>query len=145
MHELGVRRVVRTVFAAATIGSALIGFAIRGDPRWFVASGAFGFIWLVWDLLSDHVLAPLGDWIHRMWAGGVGTLGSGALRPTLDDTIRLLESHLEKGASRPVQIQAAIRLEEIYRTIRKDPDAARRVIGLVKERFPEASSLFTNP
>ncbi len=45
-------------------------------------------------------------------------------RPTLDDTIRLLESHLSQGASRSVEIQAAIRLEEIYRTVKQDPGGA---------------------
>jgi hypothetical protein len=60
------------------------------------------------------------------------------MRPTLDDTIRLLESHLAGAAHPRVRIQAAIRLEEIYRTVKKDPDRARSVRERARALFPDA-------
>ena len=36
-------------------------------------------------------------------------------------------------------VNAAIRLDEIYRTVKKEPDKARRAVEKVRERYPEAS------
>lgn len=137
---IGVGRLVRSVFGIATILFAAIGFLIGNDPRWFAASGALGIIWTLWGWGHDHILRPLSDWMVR-GLGDVGQMKVGGLRPTLDDTIRLLESHLRGTASREVQIQAAIRLEEIYRTIRKDPVRAAEVLARVRARYPEAPEL----
>ena len=68
--------------------------------------------------------------------GGVGPSAT-PHRPTLDDTIRLRESHLSQGASRSVEIQAAIRLEEIYRTVKQDPAWARGMVRRVSARYPD--------
>ena len=54
---------------------------------------------------------------------------------------QFLEGHLERGASPRVEINAAIRLEEIYRTVKQDPERARRVVDLVLERYPTAPKL----
>ena len=138
---VGVGKIIRSAFGFATIVFAVTGFLVGSDPRWFAASGAMGVIWTLWDLVYDHVIHPFGDWLARAGAGDVGLLRSSQLRPTLEDTIRLLESHLEKGASPEVQIQAAIRLEEIYRTIKKDPVQAAEVMARVRARYPEAPGL----
>lgn len=138
---ISVGGIVRAAFGIATIVFAVIGFVLGSDPRWFAASGAFGLIWTLWGWAYDHILNPFGEWLARAGAGDVGQIRSGSLRPTLDDTIRLLESHLEGGAARDVQIQAAIRLEEIYRTIKKDPVRAAEVIARVRALYPEAPEL----
>jgi hypothetical protein len=132
---------VRAVFATATLASFLVWFFVDRDPRWFGAAGAFGLIWWGWDLLTDHVFQPMGDWVFGVFTGGVADDLLPANRLTLEDTVRLLESHIEKGASRKVEINSAIRLEEIYRTVKNDPLAARRVIDRVRERYPDAKEL----
>jgi hypothetical protein len=98
-------------------------------------------IWWGWDLLLEHILLPIGDWLMSVFSGGALTSPPGGARPTLEDTIRFLEGHLERGASPRVEINAAIRLEEIYRTVKKDPERARRVVDLVLERYPNAPKL----
>ena len=136
-----VARAVRMIFATATV--ALLGAAlvIRSDPRLFVAGGACGAIWWFWDLLVEYVASPFGDWVStQLLGGGIGSLPPQA-RPSLEEVIRLLQSHLERGASRHVDINAAIRLEEIYRTVKKDPARARAAIRLAKERYPDAPEL----
>jgi hypothetical protein len=134
-------RVVRGIFATATfvfLGAALL---VGDDPRLYAASAAFGTIWWVWDLLEEHVFRPVGLWItRRLLGGGIGAAPSN-LRPDLDETIRLLESHLTRGASRRVDLNAAIRLEEIYRLVKRDPVRARRVIEIVRARYPDAPEL----
>ena len=138
---ISVGGIVRAAFGFATIVFAVIGFLLGSDPRWFAASGAFGLIWTLWGWAHDHILSPFGEWLARAGAGDVGQLKVGGLRPTLDDTIRLLESHLAGGASRHVQIHAAIRLEEIYRTIKKDRVRAAEVMSRVRTLYPDAPEL----
>lgn len=138
---ISVGGIVRAVFGLATIVFAVIGFLLGSDPRWFAASGAFGLIWTLWGWAHDHVLSPFGEWLARAGVGDVGQMKVGGLRPTLDDTIRLLESHLAGRASREVQIHAAIRLEEIYRTVKKDPARAAEVMAQVRALYPEAPEL----
>jgi hypothetical protein len=131
--------VVRSLLAVAAVGFGGVGL-IGGDERLLVAAGAFGIIWTIWDLMWERVLGPATDWLTRALTEGV----SGPpvdTRPTLDDTIRLLESHLARDTARSVQIQAAVRLEEIYRTVKKDPERAREVIQRVRERYPDAEEL----
>lgn len=138
---ISVSRVLRIVFGAATIFSGLSGLVFREDTRWFVAAGVFGILWLSWDLLVEHVLEPFGEWAAHIFVSGAGDGPPPNIRPSLDDTIRLLESHLDHRASRQVEINAAIRLEEIYRTVKKDPERAREVIERVRERYPDATEL----
>lgn len=130
----------RRLLGTATVAFFVIALVVRDDPRWYLAAGAAGVWWTLWDVLWDHVLGPFGGWLYDLLTGGIGGPPPGA-RPTLDDTIRLLESHIEGGAARPVQLQAAVRLEEIYRTVKKDPARARAVIARVRERFPDAEEL----
>jgi len=131
--------VVRTVFATAAVVFGLLGLVLR-EGRLLVAAGVFGTLWTVWDVLWNRVIGPGAEW-------GVRTLTEGAggpppnVRPTVDDTIRLLESHLARDASRAVHIQSALRLEEIYRTLRKDPARARAVLEAARSRYPDAPEL----
>jgi hypothetical protein len=131
--------VVRAILMAATVVFGLLGLLVR-EGRLLAAAGAFAVLWTVWDVLWERALGPAGEWAARALTEGIGEPPANT-RPSLDDTIRLLERHLERGAPRHVEIQVAIRLEEIYRTIRKDPVAARRVIALVREKYPDAPEL----
>jgi hypothetical protein len=131
--------VVRAVFATATIVFGVLGLLLR-EGRLLVAAGVFGTIWTAWDVIWDRVIGPFGSWTFQTLTEGTGGPPVND-RPTLDDTIRLLESHLEHGATRHVQVQAALRLEEIYRTIRKDPARARGVLERIRERYPDAPEL----
>jgi hypothetical protein len=133
--------IVRGFMAAATVVFALVGLLVR-DARWFAASGAFGVMWLMGDLLTAHFLDPLGDWLSRLWSG-LGDAGADTpnLRPTLDDTVRRLEGHLRSGVARSVVVQAAIRLEEVYRTVKNDPVRARDVIARARQLAPDAEEL----
>lgn len=137
--------VVRGFLAAATLVFGLAGF-LGADARWLAASGAFGVMWLGWDFLVAQLFEPLGQWFSRLWSGGAGAgRDTVNLRPTLDDTVRLLENHLRRGVARSVVVQAAIRLEEIYRTIKKDPVKARDVIARARELAPDAEELWRYP
>jgi hypothetical protein len=131
--------VVRAVFATATVVFGGLGLAIR-DRRLLVAAGAFGILWTVWDVLWTRVIGPGADWVLRTLTEGAGGPPPNT-RPTLDDTIRLLESHLARDASRAVHIQSALRLEEIYRTLRKDGARARAVLEAARARYPDAPEL----
>jgi len=128
----------RTFFGAATLLTALLGLA--NDARWFAASGAFGMAWWAWDFLWDNVVGPMGAWFVGMLSGSATVDEPPDL--TLDDTVRLLESHLTAdGVTRHVQIQSALRLAEIYRLNRKDPAKADAVLAQVRARWPDAPEL----
>ena len=140
-EEITVGRVIRLLFGTATVALLVFAFVVGRDPRLFAAAAVCGTIWWVWDLLTAHVFLPLGDWLTQtVVGGGLGEI-DGSTRPGLDDLVRLLESHLEHGASQRVDINAAIRLEEIYRVVKKDPESARRVIQIVLRRYPDAPEL----
>jgi hypothetical protein len=127
----------RVAFGVATVLTAVLGFA--GDGRWFAASGAFGTLWWFWDLVWGNVVAPFGDWLNGLLTGAAVS-DAGDL--TLDDTIRMLEDHLrDEGVSRHVCIQSALRLAELYRFARKDPERAAEVLRLVRSRYPDAPEL----
>ena len=130
----------RAVFAVATVVFGVAGVGLR-SVRLLAAAGACGVLWSLWDLLWDRLLGPAGGWLARTLLEGDAAGPPPNTRPTLDDTIRLLESHLAHGASRAVEIQAAIRLEQIYRTIRKNPDRARDVLARVRGKYPDALEL----
>jgi hypothetical protein len=131
--------VVRSLFATATVIFGVLGLVIR-DGRFFVAAGIFGAVWTLWDFVWGRLIEPASTWAFRTLTEGAGGAPPN-IRPTLDDTIRLLESHLERDASQSVHIQAALRLEEIYRTIRKDPDRARAVLARAQARYPDSPEL----
>ena len=134
-------RVVRRILATATLLLLAAAIVVRDEPRLYVASAACGAIWWAWDLVWGHVVAPLGDWVsEQLMGGGVGALPPQA-RPNFEEVVQLLEGHLQRGTSRRVDLNAAIRLEEIYRTVKKDPNRARAVIRLAKERYPDAPEL----
>lgn len=139
--EIRVGTMVRVVLGSATVIAFVAALAIRTEPRLFVAAGAFGALWWGWDLLMEYVFLPLGDWMFGALAGGELEGRRNVNRLTLEDNIRLLESHLENPTSQQVDINSAIRLEEIYRTVKKDPDRARRAIERVIERYPDAPEL----
>jgi len=125
--------------ATAVFGVAAL---VSGEPRAWTACGAFGLMWAGWDFLGEYLFGPVGGWFSRLWTGEAGTSpGAGDLLPTLDDTVRLLEHHLQPGVARSVVVQSAIRLEEIYRTIQRDPEKAREVIGRARQLFPDALEL----
>ena len=128
----------RRFFATATVVALVLG--LLGDPHWFAASGAFGVAWWAWDAIWENVLAPIGGWFTGMLAGTSGVEVPPDL--TVDDTIRLLEGHLSAEAvPRHVQIQSALRLAEIYRLSKQDPERARDVIARVRSRWPDAPEL----
>jgi hypothetical protein len=132
------RVVGRRFLATATIVAAVLG--LTNDPHWFAASGAFGVAWWAWDAIWENVLGPIGGWFTGMLTGTYGVEEPPDL--TVDDTIRLLEGHLSAAAvPRHVQIQSALRLAEIYRLTRQDPERARDVIARVRARWPDAPEL----
>ena len=128
----------RQLFGVVTVVTALLG--LLGDARWFAASGACGIAWWAWDFLWDNVLGPLGGWFSGMLTGTATVEEPPDL--TLDDTIRLLESHLAgDGVTRHVQIQSALRLAEIYRLNRKDEAKAEAVLARIRSKWPDAPEL----
>lgn len=128
----------RVAFGAATVVTALLG--VFGGARWFAASAAFGAVWWAWDTLCDNVFDPA----VRLFTGAISG-SSGIEEPpslTVDDTIRLLERHLaEDAVPRHVQLQSALRLAEIYRLNKQEPEKAAQVLRLVRERWPDAPEL----
>jgi hypothetical protein len=131
-------RIGRFAFAAATLLSVLLGLTV--DPRWFAASASFGTLWWLWDFIWNYFLGPLGGWFYGLLTGSFGEADAPGL--TTDDTIRMLEDHLRNdGAPRHVQIESAIRLEELYRLARKDPAQAAEVMRVARERWPDAPEL----
>ncbi len=133
--------VIRATFGTATVFCFVAAMFLSDDPRWWAAMAACGTIWWAWDILIEHVIEPTGDWILGILTGQESVGEKSALRPTLNDNIRLLESHLEQNASRQVCINAAIRLEEIYRTVKKDPERAKKAIARARELYPDAIEL----
>ena len=87
-------KVVRAVFATGTVVFFAVGLFVRDDPRWFAAAGTLGLVWWAWDILLEHLFLPLGDWFFGLLTGQHVGEPMDELRPTIDDTIRLLESHI---------------------------------------------------
>jgi hypothetical protein len=131
--------VVRAVFATATVVFGGLGLLLR-EPRLLVAAGVCGALWTLWDVFWNRWIAPGGSWLFRSLTEGTGG-DLPNLRPSLDDTIRLLENHLAGAAHPRVRIQAAIRLEEIFRTVKRDPARAREVLARARALFPDAPEL----
>jgi hypothetical protein len=128
----------RRALGIATILSAILGLA--GDARWFGASAALGTAWWGWDFLWANVFGPFGNWFMAMLTGTATVEELPDL--SLEDTVRLLESHLAAtGVPRHVQIQSALRLAEIHGTAKQDPARAREVLERVRARWPDAPEL----
>lgn len=136
-----VGRVVRLAFGTATVALLVVAFAVGAEPRLFAAAAVCGTIWWVWDVLTAHVFEPIGEWVNAVVVGGAVGASDGSTRPSLDEVVQMLERHLERPTSRRVDLNAAIRLEEIYRTVKRDPAAAARVIAVVRDRYPDAPEL----
>jgi len=130
--------IFRTTLAGATWGSVLLAF-VTHDKRWFAASALFGAMWFIADSLAGKIFAPLAEFVLG-WMRGDQDLPV-ELRPTVDDTIRLLEHHIENHADRHVQIQAALRLADIYRAVHRDDEKAAQILEKVRSRFPDAREL----
>jgi len=140
-HHVGVSTAVRGILGTATVGLLVVALLVRDDPRWFALSGTCGMLWWGWDLLMEYVVTPMGDWIMSVITGGALDSPPPGVRPNLADTVKFLEGHLERGASPRVEMNAAIRLEEIFRTVKQDPERARRVVETILERYPDAPKL----
>jgi hypothetical protein len=140
-EQVTVGRIVRTLFGTATATLLVAAFALGGNPRVFAAAAACGTVWWAWDVLAVHVFAPVGEWITDVIVGGGVGASDASTRPSLDEVVEMLERHLERPTSRQLDINAAIRLEEIYRTVKQDPAASRRVVEVVRSRYPDAPEL----
>jgi hypothetical protein len=138
VSELNAYSVVRVFLGTATWGSLGLGLLTR-DARWFVTAGALGTIWWLADFLWNRIIAPFGGFLAQVARGEVDQSPASTL--SVEDTVRLLEAHIEGDASRHVQIQAAIRLADIYRAAYHDNARAIEVIRRVKGRFPDAEEL----
>lgn len=130
--------IVRIALAGVTILFAVLGFYATDGAKFFVASGIFGAMWWGWDLLLEHVFTPFGHLLGDGIPGGVHYVSPNI---SVDDKIRALERRLEGGHSRRVEINAAIRLAELHRYQKNDPERAREIIDLMKERYPDAPKL----
>jgi len=132
---------VRSVLGLTTLVLAGAGFVFDGSTQLFVAAGACATMWWAWDVLVEFVFEPIEDFAHHLLQGGAAQNDPSVARPSIDDTVRLLENHLANPTSAKVDINAAIRLEEIYRTAKQDPARAQAVIRTVRERYPDAPEL----
>lgn len=133
--------VVRRVFATLAIGFGAAGLTVlRGDPKVLAAAGAFGLMWTGWDLLVDHIVTPLLELASHI-GHGAAMGGPVNTRPTLDETIRYLHGHIDGDASPAVKLQAGLRLEEIYRLVKKDEAKGRKVLEDMLLRFPDEALL----
>jgi hypothetical protein len=132
---------VRRVLGLATLVFVVAGFVFDRNTPLFVAAGACATMWWAWDFLVEFVFEPIEDFVHYLLQGGAAQNDRSGLRPSLDDTVRLLENHIANPTSAKVDINAAIRLEEIYRTAKKDPAKAQEVLRTVRARYPDAPEL----
>jgi hypothetical protein len=132
--------VFRTSLAIATWVSLAIGLVVK-DVRWMVASGAFGTLWWTADIVVAWVLEPLAQFLGGRFLEGEADSPSVETEHNLENTTRLLEHHIEGNAARHVQIQAALRLADLYRVLDGDEVRSRAVLDLVRSRFPDAEEL----
>ncbi len=123
--------IVRWALGAATLVFLVAGLLGKSTGA-LAASGAFGTMWWAWDLLNDNLFTPFGEWLSGLLSGDV-LAGDDSDPITLEETVELLEHRLRPGVAPHVVIQAALRLEEIYRMGRHDPAKARAVIVRARE------------
>jgi len=137
----GPDRFVRAVLGVAAIALLILAFGVRDSAQLYALAAVAGAAWWASDLLTEYVFRPFSDWLTDvLMSGGIG-VDDAASRPKLDDLIRLLEGHVARGSSQQVDINAAIRLEEIYRTVKKDPERAKAIMEIVRTRYPDAPEL----
>ena len=134
---------VRIILGAASWGA--LGIALwTKDLRWAAASCGFGTFWWFSDFFGSRIFRPFGGLVLQVFRGGPG-------RPVLDqrtihDAMSELEIQvLDQATSREVQIQAALRLSDLYRVINQDEVRAEAVMNLVRGRFPDAVELTKIP
>lgn len=131
--------IVRWMFAGATVAFFVLGFVVDGDTRFFVASGACGTIWFAWDLVRDYVAQPMGDFLTK--AASDSAAMPDIAGETIDEVIHLLEHRFASDAPAEDRIRVALRLEEMYRTLKQDPDRARAVIQRLRARVGDVAAL----
>ena len=129
--------IVRTGLALGTIVFAVIGTVRRGDVGWYAASGLMGTMWWLWDFFVEWLFAPIGAALARLFLEG------GDMPPKRDpeDTAQWLEARLEQTVTRQSDIQAALRLADLYRVMHDDPVRARAVVEMMKTRYPRDADL----
>lgn len=131
--------IVRAGLGAATVLFAVIGTVLGGDLRWYGASGLVGTMWWLWDFLSERVFQPLGASLARLFFEG-GDLPS-SRASSAEDIIQRLEARLDQVISRESDVQAALRLADLYRVVRDDDLRARAVVEMMKARYPDSPEL----
>lgn len=131
--------VVRWALGGATLTFLVAGLLAKSSSA-LVAAGVFGTMWWAWDLINDNVFGPLANWMSRMLSGDV-LAGDDSDPLTLDKTAELLEHRLKPGVAPHIVVQAALRLEEIYRMDEHDPAKARAVIARARELVGDVPQL----
>lgn len=137
--QISATGIIRSAFATATAAFLILGVVVDDGTKLYAISGTCGAIWWAWDLLVEHVLTPLEYWVEDMLVGG--RYADVPPKVPIDARLNLLESRLARGSSRRLDFQAAMRLAELYRFQKKDVAQARRVIDVVKARYPDAPEL----
>jgi hypothetical protein len=130
--------VIKVALGGGSLFFAAAAWLADRDAGLWAASGLLGALWAWVTFFVHDIGQPLGRWMRSWYYGSVDeTPGL-----SLDDNIRLLESRLaDPNTPRRLQIRSAMRLEEIYRLNRNDPQRAREMIGLIRQRFPDAREL----
>lgn len=131
--------IIRTGLGLATVAFAIIGTLVGQDLRWYAASGLTGTMWWLWDFLSERIFQPMGHAFARMFFEG-GDLPAPPRRNPLE-TIQRLERRLEQPVSRDSDIQAALRLADLYRVINDDDVRAVALIEMMRVRYPDSVEL----
>src|SRR6267143_3825296 len=118
LQDITASGIVRVGLGGATLAFAALG-VLTGDTRFYLASGLTGTFWWLWDWVADAVLAPLGDMLENLFlGGGVGIPLPPESGSTGEDAIRRLEARLEHPGSPDEEVQAALRLADLYRVVR---------------------------
>jgi len=85
------------------------------------------------------VLAPMGQAASRMFFEGANLPAPRNTSP--EATIRRLEARLEQPLSREADIQAALRLADLYRVARGDQVRAVAIVRMMRARYPDSLEL----
>ena len=140
--EVPPSQLIRHAFAACAIFFGVMAtFFARGNAQIIAAAAAFGVIWTAWDLIMAWVVNPFLDLVRDVGSEASGAGDTDGRRPTLDETIGFLERNIANPTARHLDIQSALRLEEIYRVAKKEPDKGRRVVEQMLERYPDEAIL----
>lgn len=94
-------------------------------------------LWGLWNggsAIYERVVAPLARFVANALFGGQLI--------TLDDEIADLEHRLADAGTPPErEILAAVRLAEIYRRHKADPERARALLDRLQAKYPDARAL----